>query len=198
MKCAKVVAPLFFFIFGASEARVLQENATQENATLEEELTEEELTEEPSGLQSFLNSTINTFQTALDSFGDGSSLMALDCFSDPTVAPPTECELLGGLRGINVCRPLGGLDVTVCAPKVIDQFIGTKYDTCGCCGENCATEEVQCTCPCQDGKGVLVKHDIIKVFGRQISWNACYTPTIARSVLNAREEFTCYEGCHEE
>ena len=44
---------------------------------------------------------------------------------------------------------------------------------------------------------MLVKHDLFKVFGRQISWNACYTPGIATNVMAARPEFGCYEGCAE-
>ena len=80
-------------------------------------------------------------------------------------------------------------------PKVYDNYVGVAGDECGCCGGVCA--QTTCVCGCQDGGGVLVKHDLFKVFGRQISWNACYTPGIATNVMAARPEFGCYEGCAE-
>ena len=41
----------------------------------------------------------------------------------------------------------------------------------------------------------MVRHNIAKVFGRQISWKSCYSPTIARQVLDSRPEFECWDGC---
>ena len=161
----------------------------------------QETEDEPSGLRetisSFLNSTYNTVQSieipTIPGWGEGGVLQTLTCDEETLVS--AECNLLSGVKGVNVCRPLGGVNVTLCAPKVLGNYIGTPADSCGCCGGQCYTQQTQCRCACQDGRGVMVNHNLFKAFGRQVSWKACYTPTIAAQVMNARPEFTCWEGC---
>jgi hypothetical protein len=153
-----------------------------------------------------LSATLNTFQNVeIPPIGSGEYLSVVEC-DEITIAEST-CTLVGGLEGVNVCREIAGSFVTVCAPKILGNYVGANGDTCGCCGaidelgqrteQKCMHEEETCLCGCQEGSGILVKHDLLKAFGRQISWNGCYTPTIAANVLAARAEFSCYEGCEE-
>ena len=157
-------------------------------------------------VRGILSDTLNTVQTVdVPTIGSGAVLTTIEC--DEITRSESGCQLLNGVQGVNVCRDIGGTQVTFCAPFVLGNYIGAVRDTCGCCGavdengqrtgQKCQAEEKQCKCSCQEGRGILVKHDLIKLFGRQISWNACYTPTIAANVLAARSEFSCYDGCEE-
>jgi hypothetical protein len=180
--------------FVAAEPRALQE----------EEVPAEEPAEEPAGdgsvfgqaVREFLADTLNTVQSVtVPTIGSGQFLTSVNC--DETTISANTCNLIGGVTGVNMCRPLGGLDVSICAPKIFDVFIGTSKDTCGCCpGETCAVQP-NCLCGCQDGKGVLVTHEFFTIFNRKFSWDACYTPTIANSIINARQEFYCNAECPE-
>lgn len=153
-----------------------------------------------------VSNSLNAVQNVqIPTLGTGALLATVEC--DDTTTSESECFLVGGVKGVNVCRTVAGAEVTVCVPKVLGNYVGANNDQCGCCGamddngqrtgEKCKAEEKGCLCPCQDGRGIVVKHDIVKAFGRQISWNACYTPNIAANVLASRPEFSCFDGCEE-
>ena len=151
-------------------------------------------------IATFLGNTMDTVQnvdvpTLSNVFGENSTLSTLNC--DEQTLASSSCNLLSGVEGVNVCRKVGGVELSVCVPKVLGNYVGARSDTCGCCGGECYTHRTECKCSCEDGSGVMVRHNIAKVFGRQISWNACYTPTVARQVLDSRPEFECYDGCEE-
>lgn len=150
-------------------------------------------------LSALLDSSVSTAQNAdvpalANVFGENSTMATVTC--DEKTLDSSGCNLLSGVEGVNVCRQIGlGIELSVCAPKVLGNYIGARSDTCGCCGGPCYTQRTECKCTCEDGAGVLVRHNIAKVFGRQVSWKACYTPTVARQVLDSRPEFECWDGC---
>jgi len=148
-------------------------------------------------IRSFLNETSNALQNIeMPTLGEGKYLQTLSCDAKTIAGAP--CTLLEGVEGINVCRMIAGIELTLCAPKVFDQYIGSAGDKCGCCGGSCLSAQYSnnaCACSCQEGQGVLVNHNLFTIFGQQISWKGCYSPTIAANVMNARAEFSCYTGC---
>ena len=166
---------------------------------LQDEPTEDTETGLRDTLAALLDTTVDTAQNvdvpALSGvFGENSTLSTVTC--DAQTLASSSCNLLSGVEGVNVCRKIGlGVEVSVCAPKVLGNYIGAQSDTCGCCGGPCYSQRTECKCTCQDGDGVMVRHNIAKVFGRQVSWKACYTPTVARQVLDSRPEFECWDGC---
>ena len=155
-------------------------------------------------IRQFINDTIEAVQDIdipeIPAIGEGNLLTTLTCDAETS----QECMLLDGVKGINICRSIGGVELTLCAPKVLGRFVGNKSncfipfwnDKCGCCGGECKNAQTaECPCKCQEGRGVLVNHNVFQVFGYQVSWKACYTPSVAVNVLNARPEFDCYTEC---
>lgn len=141
-----------------------------------------------------LGSTLNTVQNIeVSTLGDSGILKSLE-YDEQTLAN-SQCQLLNGVVGANACRSIGGFNVTVCVPKILGNYIGAIDDVPGCCGGACYTQTTQCRCTCQNSTGVQVRHNLFKILGRQISWDACYTPAIAAQVMNARPEFVCYDDC---
>jgi hypothetical protein len=142
-------------------------------------------------IRQFLTDTLN------DTLSDGDGLSTVECTEIQRKNNP--CVLAGGVEGMSMCRNLGGLDVTICAPKVFDVWIGASGDRCGCCPDQpCPTNPTpECLCTCQEGKGILVKHEFFSILSRPVIWTACYTPNIAYTIMNARSEFTCSDSCPE-
>jgi hypothetical protein len=170
----------------AAESRALQEAEGENKGLL------------GGAIRQFLADTLDTVQTFSNAtLSDGAVLSTVECSEITRENNP--CVLAGGVEGMSMCRNLGGLDVTICAPKVFDVWIGASDDRCGCCPDQpCpATIATECLCTCQDGKGILVKHEFFSILSRPVTWNACYTPTIANALMNARSEFTCYDSCPE-
>ena len=130
--------------------------------------------DEPEGLtltervSTFMNNTYSSLSNAeLPLLGTGTVLSTVEC--DDITRSESKCVLPGGLEGVNVCRVVAGAKVTMCAPFVLGNYVGAVRDTCGCCGaiddngqrtgQKCMNQESSCKCPCQDGRGILVKHD---------------------------------------
>jgi hypothetical protein len=149
-------------------------------------------------IRQFLADTLNTVQTvSIPTLSDTVGLSSLEC--DEITRESNACVLAGGVSGMSMCRNIGGLNVTICAPKVFDVWIGTAEDKCGCCpGQPCRSEAAnECLCTCQDGRGILVAHQFFSVLSRPVTWNACYTPNVANAIMNTRAEFTCSDDCPE-
>lgn len=144
----------------------------------------------------FLDSTLNGLQEVkIPTLGSGAFLTTLDCAEE--VRADSACHLAAGVNGVNTCRNVASVPVTMCAPYVFDYLVGTVGDSCGPCNGETTLSVADCACPCQEGRGVRVKHNLFKVFQRQISYTACYTPNVAANVINARPEFDCDSSCVE-
>lgn len=143
-------------------------------------------------IRTFLNATKNTVENL--NLPDPTKVLKVVSCDDQTIKNAA-CQTVGGLNGVNICQDVAGVKVSLCTPKVFQQYIGTANDTCGCCGGPCYSETHTCQCTCQNGLGILVNHKILQFFGREFIWKGCYTPTLARQIIDARPEFTCNTDC---
>ncbi|CAB9517140.1 expressed unknown protein [Seminavis robusta] len=168
--------------------------ASFNGAVAQEPETEPEKEGFGTAIRGFLADTFSAVQQVdIPTLGSGAVLSSVECSDEERTA--NACTVGANVEGQYVCRTVGELQFTMCAPKVFDIFVGGPDDTCGCCpGSDCGARST-CLCSCQEGRGVLVKHSFFKFLGRSVAWTACYTPTIATQIMQARAEFGCDDQC---
>lgn len=72
-------------------------------------------------VRGFLDSTVNVAQDIGIPTPD-QILNVVQC--EEQTLTDSSCNMLGGLNGVKVCRNILGVDVTVCTPKVFDNYVG--------------------------------------------------------------------------